>query len=119
MKVGNNMIKEVIRVYEELSSTEGHVNPIVNLTPEHYEYINYKPLYIHFYNNNYNSIKLESSDNDYIITIYYDGFVYQMYTVDVYKIYTHKQLNNVINNIISEEDIYTDDINAYRISKCF
>ena len=33
--------------------------------------------------------------------------------------FTHKELNNVINNIISEEDIYTDDINAYRISKCF
>ena len=119
MKVGNNMIKEVAKLYEQIETSQGHVNPIVNLTPEHYEYINDKPLYVHFYNDNYNSIKLELSDNDYIITIYYDGFIYQIYKVDVSKIDTHKQLNNIINNIISEEDIYTDDINAYRISKCF
>ena len=113
------MIKEVLKLYEQLESTQERVNPIVNLSQENYEYINDKPLYIHFYNNDDNSIKLELSDNDYIITVYYDGFIYQVYTVDVYKIDTHKQLNNVINNVISEEDIYTDDINAYRISKCF
>ena len=112
-------MKEIIELYEELSATEGQVNPIVNLSQENYEYINDKPLYIHFYNNDYNSIKLELSDNDYIITVYYDGFIYQMYTLDISKIDTHKQLNNIINNIISEEDIYTDDINAYRISKFF
>lgn len=119
MKVGRFMIKEVVKLYEQIETSQGHVNPIVNLTPEHYEYINDKPLYVHFYNDNYNSIKLELLDNDYIITIYYDGFIYQIYKVDVSKIDTHKQLNNIINNIISEEDIYTDDINAYRISKCF
>lgn len=112
-------MKEIIELYEQLESTEGCVNPIVNLSQEQYEYINDKPLYVHFYNNDYNSIKLELSDNDYIITIYYDGFIYQVYKLDISKIDTHKQLNNVINNIISEEDIYTDDINAYRISKCF
>ena len=42
-----------------------------------------------------------------------------MYTLDISKIDTHKQLNNIINNIISEEGIYTDDINAYKISKFF
>ena len=113
------MIKEIIELYEELGSTQGHVNPIVNLSQENYEYINDKPLYIHFYNDNDNSIKLELSDKDYIITIYYDGFIYQVYTLDVSKIDTHKELNNIINDIISEEDIYTDDINAYRISKFF
>ena len=112
-------MKEIIELYEELSATEGCVNPIVNLSQVDYEYINDKPLYIHFYNNDYNSIKLELSDNDYIITVYYDGFIYQVYTLDISKIDTHKQLNNIINNIISEEDIYTDDINAYRVSKCF
>ena len=113
------MIKEVAKLYEQLESTQERVNPIVNLSQVDYEYINDKPLYIHFYNDNYNSIKLELSDNDYIITIYYDGFIYQVYTLDISKIDTHKELNNIINNIISEEDIYTDDINAYRVSKCF
>ena len=113
------MIKEIIELYEELSESEGQVNPIVNLSQVDYEYINDKPLYIHFYNNDYHSIKLELSDNDYIITVYYDGFIYQMYTLDISKIDTHKQLNNAINNIIFEEGIYTDDINAYRISKSF
>lgn len=113
------MIKEVLKLYEELGSSQERVNPVVNLSQVDYEYINYKPLYIHFYNNDYNSIKIELVDNDYIITVYYDGLIYQVYTLDVYKIDTHKQLNNVINNIISEEDIYTDDINAYRISKYF
>ena len=113
------MIKEVLKLYEQLESTQERVNPIVNLSQENYEYINVKPLYIHFYNNEYNSIKLELSDKDYIITVYYDGFIYQVYTLDISKIDTHKELNNIINNIISEEDIYTDDINAYRISKFF
>ena len=113
------MIKEVLKLYEQIETSQGHVNPIVNLSQENYEYINDKPLYIHFYNNDYNSIKLELSDNDYIITVYFDGFIYQLYTLDVSKIDTHKELNNIINNMISEEDIYTDDINAYRISKFF
>ena len=82
------MIKEVLKLYEQLESTQGHVNPIVNLSQENYEYINDKPLYIHFYNNEYNSIKLELSDNDYIITVYFDGFIYQLYTLDVSKIDT-------------------------------
>ena len=112
-------MKEIIELYEELSETEGQVNPIVNLSQVDYEYINDKPLYIHFYNNDYNSIKLELSDNDYIITVYYDGFIYQIYKVDVSKIDTHKQLNNAINDIIFEEGICADDINAYRISKFF
>lgn len=113
------MIKEIAKLYEEIETSQGHVNPIVNLSQVDYEYINDKPLYIHFYNENDNSIKLELSDKDYIITVYYDGFIYQVYTLDISKIDTHKQLNSIINNIISEEDIYTDDINAYRISKFF
>ena len=113
------MIKEIAKLYEQMETLQEQVNPIVNLSQVDYEYINDKPLYIHFYNNDDNSIKLELSDNDYIITIYYDGFIYQVYTVDMRKIDTHKELNNIINNIISEEDIYTDDINAYRISKFF
>ena len=113
------MIKEVIELYEQIETSEEQVNPIVNLSQFDYEYINDKPLYIHFYNDNYNSIKLELSDNDYIITVYFDGFIYQLYTLDVSKIDTHKELNNAINNIIFEEGIYTDYINAYRISKFF
>ena len=113
------MIKEVLKLYEQLESTQERVNPIVNLSQENYQYINAKPLYIHFYNDTYNSLKLELSDNDYMIRAYYDGFIYQVYTLDISKIDTHKELNNIINNIISEEDIYTDDINAYRVSKCF
>ena len=31
------MIKEVAKLYEELSSTEGRVNPIVNLSKVDYE----------------------------------------------------------------------------------
>ena len=113
------MIKEILKLYEEMETLQEQVNPIVNLSQENFEYINDKPLYIHFCNDNYNSIKLELSDNDYIITVYYDGFIYQVYTLDVSKIDTHKELNNIINSIISEEDIYTVDINAYKISKFF
>ena len=64
-------------------------------------------------------IKIEISSNNYIITMYYNGFIYQVYTLDIYELENHKQLNNAINNIIVLNDVYTDDINAYKISRVY
>ena len=66
---------------------------------------NGKPLYIYFNNDDNNSIKVELLDKDYIITIYDDGFTHQIYMVDVNEVDNPSKLSNIINRIISEDDI--------------
>lgn len=99
------------------------VTPKVTISQLDYESISDKPLYIHIYDDNYTTIKIEISSNNYIITMYitmyYNGFIYQVYTLDIYELENHKQLNNAINNIIVLNDVYTDDINAYKISRVY
>lgn len=95
------------------------VPPKVTISQLDYESINDKPLYVHIYDDNYTTIKIELSSNNYIITMYYDGFIYQVYTLDISEIENHRQLNNIINNIIISNDVYTDDINAYKISRIY
>lgn len=95
------------------------VTPKVSISQLDYESISDKPLYIHIYDDNYTTIKIELSSNNYIITMYYDGFIHQIYTLDISEIENYKQLNNTINNIIVLNDIYTDDINAYKISRVY
>lgn len=95
------------------------VTPKVTISQLDYESISDKPLYIHIYDDNYTTIKIELSDDNYIITMYYDGFIFQMYTLNISEIESSKQLNNTINNIIVLNDVYTSDINAYKISRVY
>ena len=95
------------------------VTPKVTISQLDYESISNKPLYIHIYDDNLTTIKIELSSYNYIITMYYDGFIYQIYILDISEIENYKQLNNTINNIIVLNDIYTDDINAYKISRVY
>lgn len=95
------------------------VTPKVTISQLDYESISDKPLYIHIYDDNYTTIKVELSSDNYIITMYYDGFIYQVYTLNIREIENHKQLNNTINNIIVLNDVYTYDINAYKISRVY
>ena len=95
------------------------VTPKVTISQLDYESISNKPLYIHIYDDNLTTIKIELSSYNYIITMYYDGVIYQVYKLDISEIDNHKQLNNTVNNIIVLNDIYTDDINAYKISRVY
>ena len=60
------------------------VTPKVSISQLDYESISDKPLYIHIYDDNYTTIKIELSSNNYIITMYYNGFIYIRYIHLIY-----------------------------------
>lgn len=79
---------------------------IIELSQTQYDKCsNGKPLYLHLNNNDNNSIKVELLNKDYIITVYDDEFTHQVYMLDVNEVDNPSQLSNIINRIISEEDI--------------
>ena len=92
------------------------VTPKIIIRQKDFESLNETSIYYAFLDENDTSIRLEILDYNYVITVYYNGYIYQVYTFDILEINNCKQLNNIVNNILLHEDINTDTIYDYDVS---
>ena len=92
------------------------VTPKIIIRQKDFESLNETSIYYAFLDENNTSIRLEILEYNYVITIYYNGYIYQVYTFDILEINNCKQLNNIVNNILLHEDINTDTIYDYDVS---